>query len=309
MNLTRVKAAVAVIAVLFLGTGCEQKRVNESEIGVYYTSGWIEGDHFERVMEPGSSAFVVNDHVYKLPARQISWVAGPGDNADTSPLEFTAKGGELMVMSLTTRFVLNTTMDENQEPFKTFFNDICRKYDCWDGALDGTPNQDDGWDKMLEDIVNDPQRAAANQLGLEYDGEALRYDNEAREEFAARFAAEFEVLLTEEVGVSNIFCGPGYERGENACPGVSVKVNNVRFASQEREGIREAQRLAEEQEELAVQERAAAAAQQTVNEVKATPEYIALATAEAMKACAANPECGMTFVVGADGVPTAVPLG
>lgn len=304
----RIRVIASVMVVALLAAACTQQRVNEAEIGVHYTDGPIEGRHFEDVLEPGDAIWVWNDSVYKLPARQITWITGPGEEADAPSLVFTAKGGERMVMELSTRFFLNTTMDEDKEPFKSFFNELCDKYDCWDGALDGT-DPSDGWNRMLRDTVGNPQQAAANALGLEYDADKLRYDNATREAFADAFADEFERLMAEEVDVSNIFCGPGYERGNTSCPAISVKVTNVQFDNGEREGIREQQRLAEEQEALAVEQEAAARAQQRVNEAKATPEFERLAQAEAMKACAANPECTLVINVGGDDIAATVPTG
>jgi hypothetical protein len=278
------------------------KRVSDAEIGVHYTEGPIEGRHFEDVLEPGDSQWVVNDNVYKLPARQITWISGPGDEADAPALTLTAQGGEKMQVELATRFVLNTTLDENQNPFKTFFTGICQKFDCWDGAVGGQdPN--DGWNRMLRETVGNPQQAAANTLGLQFEGEALRYDNETRTRFAREFADEFEKLQKEEVGISNAFCGPSYVRGEEDCPAMSVKVTNVVFLDPAREAIQEQRKLAEQQEALAVDQERAAVAQQRVNAAKATPEYQRLTTAQAMQECAKRPECSMTFIIGENGVP------
>lgn len=294
--------SAAVLLILFLGA-CTQKRVNEAEIGVRYGHGPIEGDHFEKIVEPGGYEWVGDDSVYKLPARQVTWTtSGKGDsaNSDAPALEFKAQGGETMIMELSTRFVLNTTLDDNQEPFKTFFTSICQKYDCWEGAIGGD-SRDDGWFRMLTDIVGNPQQAAANRVGREFVADELRYNNSIADQFADRFAEEFGRLLADEVGVEDIFCGPSYERGDKDCPPVAVNVTSVRFSDPEREGIREARRLAEEKEQLAVAEEAAAIAQQRVNAAKATPEYETLQRAAAMLECAKNPECQLTIVVDASG--------
>lgn len=284
------------LAVLVLGA-CTQKRVNDSEIGVRYGHGPIEGDHFEKVVEPGGMEWVGDDEVLKLPARQITWTTGAGGDAEA--LQFKVAGGEQMVMELSTRFYLNTTLDDDDEPFKTFFNSVCRKYDCWDGAIGGN-SPEDGWVQMLNDIVGNPQRAAATRVGKGFDADELRYDNETADRFADQFAEEFERLLAEEVGVGEIFCGPGYVRGEAECPPVAVNVTKVEFADEDREGIREAQRLAEEREALAAQELETAIAQQKVNEAKATAEYEILQRSAAMLECAKNPECQLTIIVGDD---------
>lgn len=298
----RARAWLGLLMVLALGA-CTQERVNESEIGVRYGHGPIEGDHFEHLVMPGDYEWVGDDEVIRLPARQVTWTSGPGGDAEA--LQFNAKGGELMVMELSTRFFLNTTVDDEEEPFRTFFNDICRKHECWDGAT-SRGEEGDGWSRMLFDIVGQPQQAAANIVGLDYEAEELRYDTAVRDDFADAFAAEFETLLEREVGVANIFCGGGYEQGDESCPPVGVQVTNVRFADAAREGVREAQRLAEEREQLAVQEAETAAAQQQVNEQRATLEWERLKRGEAMVACAENPECQLTIIVTGDGTEAEV---
>lgn len=288
-------------------TGCGQERVNEAEIGVYYTDGPLEGEHFDRVLDPGQSAFVVNDHVYRLPARQITWITGPGDEADAPALEFTAAGGESMVMELSTRLYLNTSMDDNDEPFKTFFTGICQSFDCWDGSIENSPGADAGWNRMLKQLVGNPQRAAAIAVGLRYDAEQLRYDSAIQEEFADAFAEEFERLQADEVGVANIFCGPGYKRDGDNCPAVGVKVTRVTFKDDDREGIREERQLAERRQALAVVEQQTAAAEQLVNATRVTPQYIADQQVQAAIACANNPDgCNLTIILNGDDVSTTV---
>jgi hypothetical protein len=135
----RIKALVSVAFIAIVLGACTQERVNEAEIGVRYGHGPIEGDHFEKIVEPGGMEWVGDDSVYKLPARQITWTtSGDGSNSDAKALVFKASGGEEMVMELKTRFFLNTTLDDFGDPFKTFFISICQKYDCWDGAINGT---------------------------------------------------------------------------------------------------------------------------------------------------------------------------
>jgi len=304
-----VVAVVMVIGCLVAVVGLRQQRVNEAEIGVYYTDGPFEGQHFDRILEPGDSAWIYNDHVYKMPARQITWITGPGEDADAPALTFTAQGGEQMVMTLTTRFELNTTLDHGEGPFKDFFTGICQSFDCWEGSINNNPGNDEGWNRMLNMIVGNPQIAAAKNLGLAYEAESLRYSTETREEFASAFADEFERLMSGEAGVSNIFCGPGYKRGEAECPPISVRVTDVQFADPTREAIREQEQLAQRQVALAEQQRQAAAAQQTVNAATATPEYVARLQAEAMRDCAQRDGCSLSIVITDGSTQTAVPVG
>jgi hypothetical protein len=295
---------IAIGLLALVGAACTNQRVDEAQIGVRYSDGWIEGKHFEKVVEPNDSEWVWNDHVYKLPARQITWISGPGEEADAPAVEFSAKG-EPMTLELATRFFLNS----NEEVLKPFFLEICQKFDCWDGAIGGQdPN--DGWNRMLRETFGNPQQAVLKDLGLEFNGEDLRYNNETRDEFARRFAEEFADAQKRLIGNGDYFCGPGYVRGDDKCPNISVEVTSIQFADPAREGIRAAKILAAEQQSLAVEQEKAAQAQQRVNAAKATPEYERLNQAQAMVKCAENPECQLTIIVGGDGtVGVSVPAG
>lgn len=292
-----------------LGTACSVERVNEAEVGVYYTDGWIEGQKFERVVEPGGSATVWNDNVYKLPARQVSYIAaGASDalapGADGPSIIITDKDGVKLRVDMTVRFFLNS----REEALKPFFLEQCQKYDCWEG-VDDADGTDTGWGKMLRDIFGNTAVTVANDIGLDYTAVELRYNNETKDEFSAAFAAGFVESQERLIGRGDYFCGPGYKRGdENSCPALSVEINKIVYANDELEGIRQARVLADEQVELAEQQEAAAAAQARVDAALATPEHIELQEAKALNTCAGNPSgCNLTVIVGSEGVGVSVP--
>lgn len=302
--MTTKSKVLALLAAVLLSAGCSVQKVDEAHVGVKYTDGPIEGKKWDGVVQPGGSHTVVNDHVYQLPARQVTYIAGSNADGekcaecDRRALTLTAKGGERMDIELAVRFFLNT----RSGTLKPFFLEICQKHDCWN---------DEGWTKMLNETFGNPMEAVVNDVGLNFEAEQLRYNNEVKDEFASTFATTFVESQKRLIGHGDYFCGPGYDREDDeSCPQLSVEVTGVVFHDPEREGIREAQELAVEQEQLAVQQEATAVAQQRVNQAKATDEYLALQQAEAMLACAENPQgCNLTVIVGDEGVSVAVPTG
>lgn len=297
---------LALSALLLVGAAaCTVEKVDEAHVGVKYTDGPIEGKKWDGVVEPGGSHTVANDHVYQLPARQVTYIAGSNSDGqqcaecERPALTLTAKGGERMDIELAVRFFLNT----RTTPLRPFFLEICQKHNCW---------SDDGWIRMLNETFGNPMEAVVNDVGLDFDAEQLRYDNKVKDEFAAAFASTFVESQKRLIGHGDYFCGPGYDRKDKeSCPGLSVEVTGVEFHNTEREGIREAQELSVKQAALASQQEATAVAQQRVNAAKATNQYLALQQAEAMLACAKNPQgCNLTVIVGDDGdVGVSVPTG
>jgi hypothetical protein len=288
---------------IYLAASMRNVRVNEGEIGIRYTEGMFEGKHFDEVVAPGESTWVVNDVVYKLPARQITYLSSSSAyGADAPALEFSASG-EPMTMALSTRFYLNT----DDQVIRQFFDKLCRKYDCWDGALSGKGGQKDGWADMLNDVVGTPQRRVATQLGLGQVGEDLRYNTETQEAFADQFAERFARELRDEVGIADVFCGSPVTKENPECSPISVSLTGITFANPDRENVRALEILADEQVALAARQEAAAVAQQRVNQAKATQEYETLQRATAMLECAKRPECTLTFIVGGENIQATVP--
>jgi hypothetical protein len=308
------RGALASVAGGALLGACSVEKVDEAHVGVGYTDGFIEGQKWDGVVQPGGSRTVVNDHVYRLPARQITYITGDtAQGADGPSLVITTEDRQQMVIDLTIRGFLNT----REGPLKPFFLEICQKErrnpdteslvkGCWENADD---QGDIGWDLMLRETFGNPLLALAEDIGLGYTSESLRYENEVKDEFATEFAERFRSEQNRLVGADEpYFCGPRYDRNEDNleadkfCPNLSVEISRIRYASGDLEAIPGQRELAQQQAALAVEQEAAAIAQQRVNAARATSEYVELTQAEAMKQCAANPSgCSLTIIVGDSG--------
>lgn len=295
-----------VLAVVALAAACTQEKVDEAQVGVYYTDGPIEGRKFDKVLEPGDSAWVFNDHVYRLPARQITFISSGGEEADAGPLTFRAKGGEELQVELTTRFFLNS----DRNVIRQFFLEICQKFNCWEGATSGGKvKTNDGWGRMLRETIGNPQQAVVRDVGLEFSADAIRYDNETRDAFATAFAQGFADAQKNLLGGKDYFCGPGYERGSTKCPNIAVEITSVRYTNNDLETQREQRELAAQREQTAIANEAAAKAEQRVIAAKATPELQAYNEAQAILECAKRPECTMIIQVGDEKVPVVANAG
>lgn len=310
---TRTKKILGVLGLALLLGACSVEKVDEASVGVHYTDGPVEGQKFDHVVEPGGSSTVVNDHVYRLPARQVSYIAandGTQNGADGPAIVITDQNGVGLSIDMTVRFFLNT----REDVLKPFFLEQCQKFDCWNGAID-TPGEGeaDGWGDMLNNVYGNTAVAVANDLALGYVAEELRYNNEVKDRFSSEFATAFVAEQERLIGRGDYFCGPGYDREGDNCPNLSVEITKITYVRPELEQVRENQQLAVEQTELAVQQEAAAAAEARVAAARATGQNIALMQAEAMLACAQNPNagaCNLNIVVDDSGqVGVSIPVG
>lgn len=305
------------LLVLVLGAGCTVKNVDEAHVGVGYTEGPLEGKHFDGMVEPGGSRTVFNDKVHELPTRQITWIMS-NNNGDAPALTITAEGGEKLLMGLTVRGFLNT----RESTVEQFFPEICQKdrtdaegtviEGCWENASEAGPL---GWILMLTDAFGDPAIAVANDVASTFDAEKLRYDSETKRRFEREFASAFREQQKRMIGNSGYFCGPGYDRDETDrdsdawCPDLAVQVTGIIYESEALENVKSEQALAEEQEQLAVQEAETAVAQQAAQNARATPQNLELMEKEAMLACANRDGCNLSITVinGETDVAVAVP--
>lgn len=322
MGKRRVVRTVALIVVALIMTACgSYEKVDEAHIGVRYTDGWMDGQKFDKVVDPGGTEYVFNDHVYRLPTRQITW--NMTDNGGDAPaLTITAKGGEKLNMGLSVRGFLNT----REGPTKQFFLEICQKDrtlkregqkdliidGCWDDASGEGPA---GWILMLTDAFGDPAIAVANDVASTYDAEKLRYDSTTKRRFETEFAEAFRDQQRKMIGNSGYFCGPGYDRNEDNkeadgwCPDLAVQVTGIRYENEDLENIRSEKELSAQREELAVQETQTALAQQATNAAKATAQNLALMEAQAQLNCSTKPACTMIIVTGDGNRPVNVNTG
>lgn len=308
----------AALLALVAGTGCTAKNVDEAHVGVRYTAGSFDGEHFEKVVEPGGTEWVGNDKVHLLPTRQITWIMS-NNGGDAPALTITAEGGEKLLMGLTVRGFLNT----RESTIEQFFPEICQKDrttadgntvdGCWENASEMGVT---GWILMLQDAFGDPAIAVANDVASTFDAEKLRYDSETKRRFEREFATAFRTQQKRMIGNSGYFCGPGYERDETDrdadgwCPDLAVQVTGIVFENPDLENVKSEQALSEEREDLAVQEAATARAQQAAQNARATPQNLELMEKEAMLACAQKESgCNLTIISGGEDVSLAVPAG
>ena len=104
----RVLLPVAVV-MLSLLTGACSKAAAVDRIGLYYTGGMLQGQHFKKVVEPGSGATFLGwqDDIKFLPAGQRNYIVSSANDAPAGPeatvhLLVTVAGGLGRPSSVTT---------------------------------------------------------------------------------------------------------------------------------------------------------------------------------------------------------------
>ncbi len=301
----------AICLLALLGTSCSSTAAVD-KVGLYYTGGMFQGQHFKKVVNPGSGATFLGwgDDIKWLPNGQRNYIVSlnptEGDRATKDSIIVPAKGGIEMEFEVSVYFKLNTHTNDipkfNGGTLRKFYEQICRKYNCTSG---------DGWDKMLNDNLRKIIETSMRQKVFTYTVDELYANQEGeasgKEDAIQKIQVEIATTIKENVNTAlggEFFCGPTFDRNKKECPDFQFIINS---AVPRDKGVKDsysAQRVASNgvvtATEKAKAQKAAAegtAASQQALVGKLSAEYLELQRIEALKLCAQNPGC--TIINGA----------
>lgn len=308
------KIIIAVVAIFFslisvfvLATSFGS--VPGNKIGLHYNDGPLEGDSYERIVQPGSGSQFLGprDRLVLLPIDQRSYTTCAedkvnGDTCDGTDIVAPTRGGAEMRFRIGVSFKLNT----GDEIIKKFYEGICRKYDCNSGG---------GWDRMLQVVFRGPIEQALTQSVRNYTVDQLfagvdenGTSTSILEDVQAVIAADLKENINEFVG-GDYFCGPSFDRANpDSCPDFQFQITD---AVPTDDDVRKAfsNNLASKQDVITARNRADAQvaeaegtkrAQEALAGLYTDPSYILYLQAVAQDKCAQNSNCTLIIGGGSD---------
>lgn len=290
--------------------------VPSNKVGLHYNGGPIEGQSFERIIQPGSGAQFLGprDTLALLPTDQRSYVTCnaddvDGDTCDGSDVVAATKGGAEMRFRIGVSFKLNT----GDEVVQKFYEEICRKFNCASSS---------GWDDMLKVQFRGPIEQAIQQSVRNYTVDQLFAgvnpdggSTSILEDVQADIAADLKENINAFVG-GDYFCGPSFDRNKpETCPDFQFQITDAVPTS---EKVRDAfsDNLASAQKVITAENNANAEvaeaegkrrAQEALAGLYTDPAYIAYLTALALQECAGNSNCTLVVTDGGAGVNVTTP--
>ena len=192
------------------------RKTPRDQIGISYGGGPIEGQHFQRIIQPGSNLFVNGfaDKLYLYPVTQRNYIISRRtDEGDVQGEDFvTAPSKDRIPI----QFQAAAYFKLNTDKLRKFHEQIGLKYQAY---------TESGWDRMLNNSFR-------QQIEFAFQREARKYD-------ASDIYANSDVLLQiqQEVGTTlkenvnevlgdEYFCGPTFVPGQ-ACPQFTFTIKGI----------------------------------------------------------------------------------
>jgi hypothetical protein len=296
----------AVLAVMVLGSACTQT-AEVQNIGLYYGHGPIEGNHFERVILPGSGAQIQGffDTIAWLPVNQrnyiVSKVEGEGDRGGADVIRVPAKGGVNMDFEVSVYFKLNTHTDDVRNykggTLRRFYEQICKKYKC---------TEESGWDRMLNDNFRKIIETSMRERVFSYTVDELFAnavgESSGNEDAIRKIQLDIASTLKENINRvlgGDYFCGPTFDRDKPECPDFEFIINSAEPTSASVRNSFDSVRAATNDAAAQKARAEGQAASQAASQNALTPEYLRFLEIQAMQRCAESDKC--TLVVSPSG--------
>jgi regulator of protease activity HflC (stomatin/prohibitin superfamily) len=299
---------VIVVAGLAWLSGATFKGVPVDKIGLHYSGGVFQGQHFKQVINPGTHTkyYGEYDRIYLLPSTQRTYIVSKDPQAgDVKQADFISAPSSDNV-PFTFEAAIYFKLNPKPEVLRQFFEQICLHDNCTDLSPGG------GWDKMLAQYFR-PQIENALRIEIErYDRDHLFRDPDT----LLAIQKAIGPVLTERINSvlgGQFFCGP--DATSASCPTFAFVLKNPTPPDNVVKSYSD--NAASAQDVITSQNQAKAkvvAAQGEADAQRArasapplTAEQVDYIRAQAMQACASNTNC--TLVITDGGANTNINVG
>ena len=172
------------------------------KFGISYGGGPIEGNHFQKVVEPGSPLFVNGfmDSLYLYPADQRNYIISK------SPDQGGKKADSVLASSkdrVQVEYQVATYYKLNSDRLRDFHEQLGLKYAAY---------TDNGWAKLITDTFRQQIESALQAQTRRYDVADLYANRNTLESIQLAIQKSLKLKLREALG-QEYFCGPKFTPG------------------------------------------------------------------------------------------------
>ena len=289
-------------------SGATFKGVPVDKIGLHYSGGLFQGQHFKGAIAPGTHTkyYGEYDKIYLLPSTQRTYIVSKDVQAgDQKGVDFISAPSSDNV-PFTFEAAVYFKLNPKPEVLRQFFEQICLHDSCYDLKPGG------GWDKMLAQYFR-PQIENALRIEVEhYDRDHLFRDPDTLQGIQKAIGPVLNDRINSVLG-GQFFCGP--DATPVSCPTFAFVLKNPTPPDNVVKSYSD--NAASAQDVITSQNQAKAkvvAAQGEADAQRArasapplTAEQVDYIRAQAMQACASNTNC--TLVITDGGANTNINVG
>lgn len=272
------------------------RKTPADKIALSYGGGPIEGNHFQRIIQP-SSPLTFNglfDHWYEYPVTQRNYIVSM--NADEGDRNVQDAIVASTSDKVTVRYEVAVYFKLNTNKLQKFHENLGLKYHAW---------TDSGWKQMLNDSFRQQLESALQIESRKHDVESLLGDPEAVTSVQTGVATQLKDRVENVLG-DNYFCGPTFVRGSKDCPNFTIVLKRPSFSQAVLDAF-EANRTSKskvvtaqnEADAKAAEAQGVARARQILNDGGALSQpFIDYTRAQAERDCANKNNCTMVVTPG-----------
>lgn len=204
---------VLIFAIVFI-TGL--KKTPRDQIGISYGGGPIEGQHFQRVVKPGSNLFFngLADRLYLYPVTQRNYIISKKPDEGDVPGEdvIVAPSKDRVEVDFETAVYFKLNVDKLQQ----FHEQIGLKFKAW---------TDEGWKDMLHQSFRQQIEFALQRESRRHGIADIFANREVLETIQGGIAQDLKENVTRILG-DEYFCGPTFKPG-GVCTDFTFTVKRV----------------------------------------------------------------------------------
>lgn len=221
---TWIVAAIVGVTLISTLAGSVRKTPRD-QIGISYGGGPIEGQHFQRIVQPGSNLFVNGfaDKLFLYPVTQRNYIISRRtDEGDVQGEDFvTAPSKDRIPI----QFQAATYFKLNTDKLRKFHENIGLKYHAYN---------EDGFRRMLNDSFRQQIEFAFQREARKYDAAELYAKTDVLTQIQRDVGSVLKENVTDVLG-DEYFCGPTFEPGRG-CPKFTFTIKGIEVP----EGVRAA---------------------------------------------------------------------